>query len=277
MATVNVTQNAFSVVVVDESNVVVQAGEAPAAIVQTVGLGPQGPGGVLGIFANIIDTTDQPIVSTSAAQAITFNTLLESRGVSVASSSRITFELAGTYKILASLQVTNSSNNMAEVNFYCKKNSATIANTNTRIDLQPRKSASSPYHDCFTIEYQFSLLANDYIEFFWAASSLGITLDTIPPDAIHPQAPSAIVNVAQVMYAQEDNGNLPSGGTTGQILSKASSSNYDAVWVDPPASSFVVDDAAKVDKSLVYYDAATASFKADQTVTTTTIVDGANF
>ena len=42
-------------------------------------------------------------------------------------------------------------------------------------------------------------------------------------------------------------------------------------------SGLVVDDAAKVDKSVVYYDAASASFKADAVWTTATLVDGANF
>lgn len=45
----------------------------------------------------------------------------------------------------------------------------------------------------------------------------------------------------------------------------------------PGASGLFVNDAAKVDKSVVYYDAASATFKADTTWTTTTIVDGANF
>lgn len=45
----------------------------------------------------------------------------------------------------------------------------------------------------------------------------------------------------------------------------------------PGASGLFVDDTAKVDTSVVYYDAASATFKADNTWTTTTIVDGANF
>jgi hypothetical protein len=44
-----------------------------------------------------------------------------------------------------------------------------------------------------------------------------------------------------------------------------------------PAGGFVVDDSAKIDKSIVYYDAGSGTFKADPTWTTTTIVDGANF
>lgn len=42
-------------------------------------------------------------------------------------------------------------------------------------------------------------------------------------------------------------------------------------------SGLIVNDAGKVDKSLVYYDAAAATFKADATWTTKTIVDAGNF
>jgi hypothetical protein len=43
----------------------------------------------------------------------------------------------------------------------------------------------------------------------------------------------------------------------------------------PPG--FVVDTAAKVDKSVVYYDGASSSFKADAIWTTTNLTDGGNF
>lgn len=39
----------------------------------------------------------------------------------------------------------------------------------------------------------------------------------------------------------------------------------------------VVDDAAKVDQSVVYYDAAAGTFKADAIWTVPTIADGGNF
>jgi hypothetical protein len=45
----------------------------------------------------------------------------------------------------------------------------------------------------------------------------------------------------------------------------------------PPGPGLIVDDTAKIDKSIVYYDAGSGTFKADPTWTTTTIVDGANF
>ena len=44
-----------------------------------------------------------------------------------------------------------------------------------------------------------------------------------------------------------------------------------------PVPYFNVNDSAKVDKSIVYYDAASGQFKADDTQTTSTLTDGGNF
>lgn len=216
MTTVNI-DNDYRIVVVNDSNgdTAVVTALSPAVIVETTGLGPQGPGGTLAAYASAIDTTDQPLVSTSTAQAITYNTILENRAVTITNNSRINFTLAGTYKVLASIQLTNTSNNISEVNVFLKKNGATVANSNTRIDLEPRKSVNSPYHGCFTIEFQLTVANNDYVEIFWVADQLGITVDTIPANGTHPQAPSVILNVAQVMYYQTS---VPNGTTNGDIL-----------------------------------------------------------
>ena len=45
----------------------------------------------------------------------------------------------------------------------------------------------------------------------------------------------------------------------------------------PAGAGFVLDQTAKVDKSIVYYDAATSQFKADNLQTVTTLTDGGNF
>jgi hypothetical protein len=202
MTSVSITEATQTVVVTDGDGVVVVTAPSPAAVVQIDDLGPQGPGGVLALYASIIDTTDQSLVSTSVAQAVRLGAVLESRGITVSNQSRINFDLAGTYKVLASIQVTNNSNQISEANFFFKKNGATIDDSNTRIDLQLRKSASVVYHDCFTIEYQLTVADNDYVEIYWIADNLGVILDTIPANGTHPQAPSVIVNVAQVMYLQ---------------------------------------------------------------------------
>ena len=138
MTTVNI-DNDYRILVVNDSNgdTAIVTAPSPAVIVETTGLGPQGPGGIVALYGNFIDTTDQPLVSTSAAQPLTLNTTLENRGITVTNGSRINFELAGTYKILASLQITNNSNSISEVNVFFKKNGTIITNSNTRIDLGP--------------------------------------------------------------------------------------------------------------------------------------------
>jgi hypothetical protein len=246
-------------VIVNESYKTVVTTQNDVVIVQAVGLGPQGPGGDLGLYANFIDTTDQPLVSTAAAQVLTLNTTLASRGISVASNSRITFTISGTYKILASLQITNSGNDVTEVNIFFKKNGTIVPDSNTRVDLEPRKSVSVPYHGCFTIEFQLDLVPNDYVEIFWAADHSGIAIDTIPADALHPQAPSAIVNVAQVLFAQAG---VPTGGSAGDLLIKSSGANYDTTWTDAPTVDklgFDLSAAETVSPGQLAWDASNAT------------------
>ena len=45
----------------------------------------------------------------------------------------------------------------------------------------------------------------------------------------------------------------------------------------PAGSGFTLDQTAKVDKSIVYYDGASSQFKADAIITQTTLTDGGNF
>ena len=213
----------------EDNSVVVSPSTVSSVTINT--RGPQGPGGVMGLYGSFIDTTDQPLVSTAAAQPITINTTLENRGVTIVSGSRIAFELAGTFKILASVQTTNLGNSVTEVNFFFKKNGTTIADSNTRIDLEPRKSVGVPYHGCFTIEYQLTVATSDYVEIWWVADHIGVTLENIAANGTHPAAPSVILNVAQVMYAQTG---TPPGGNIGDLVVKASGTDYDTVWTDAP-------------------------------------------
>jgi hypothetical protein len=186
----------------EESSVVASPSIVSSVVISS--RGPQGPGGILGLYGSFTDTTDQPLVSTSAAQPITINTTLENRGVTIVSNSRITFELAGTYKVFASVQATNFSNNTVEIDFFLKKNGSTLANSNKTIDLDPRKSIGRPFHDRVTFEYQLTVATNDYVELWWTADHIDIILKTLAASATHPQAASVTLNVAQVTFAQTD-------------------------------------------------------------------------
>ena len=45
----------------------------------------------------------------------------------------------------------------------------------------------------------------------------------------------------------------------------------------PAAAGFVFDGSGKVDDSIVYYDSASGEFKADNTTTKLSLVEGGNF
>jgi hypothetical protein len=108
---------------------------------------------------------------------------------------------------------------------------------------------------------------------------------------VEPQAPNLKLAVAAVLSAG-NNGAIFVRWTTGQRLqdlhdveANGTKTNGDVLtwvaansrWEAQPTGGFTFNDAAKVDKSVVYYDASTSTFKADSTWTVETIVDGANF
>lgn len=107
--------------------------------------------------------------------------------------------------------------------------------------------------------------------------------------ATEPEAPSLKLAVAAVLNAS-NNGVIFVRWATGTRLgdlhdveAKGAKTNNDVLtWVAANSRwearpRFAVDDTARVDKSVVYYDASTSTFKADSTWTAETIVDGANF
>ena len=211
MTTVNISEDRYTVIVNDgDEDTIVVTAPSPSVVVEIGNAGPQGPQGPQGAqgaqgpsgglvpYASIIDTTDQPLLTTSASQPVNFNTILSSRGISIVSANRITFSVAGIYRIFISLQVTNSHNATDEVNVFFKKNGESVPNSNTRVDISPRKSTSIPFHLCLSIEYQLSVVNNDYIQVCWSAVNTNIKIDTIPANGLHPQAPSAILNIGQV-------------------------------------------------------------------------------
>jgi hypothetical protein len=82
---------------------------------------------------------------------------------------------------------------------------------------------------------------------------------------------------------------FPSGGTTGQVLTKNSDQNYDASWSSGPinqitnienilaASGVLANKANMIDGSVVYYDGESNEFRADNIATLTSLTDGGNF
>lgn len=67
-------------------------------------------------------------------------------------------------------------------------------------------------------------------------------------------------------------------GTT-TVVTVPQTSTVTAITAGPqgPVGSFVLDETGKADKSIIYYDSASASYKADSTWTVATLVFGGDY
>lgn len=66
--------------------------------------------------------------------------------------------------------------------------------------------------------------------------------------------------------------------TVNQVnVSADNTQTVEVITAGPQGPGFNLDESAKVDKSVIYYDSTAATFKADNLQTILTLVDGGNF
>jgi hypothetical protein len=126
-------------------------------------------------YASFYDagTADQT-GSTTAATAVKFATAaVVGAGITVASNSRITFAVAGTYRINASLQFNNSSATDRFVDIWFSKNGTNIANSNGRVAV-PKTGDGGTY--LLAYEIFETVTAGQYIEIYWYPENVAVTL-----------------------------------------------------------------------------------------------------
>lgn len=176
----------------------------------TGSLGPTGPGGALAYWGSFWDTTTQTVAVINTPQAITINTAdAANNGVSVVSSSRVTFANAGVYSLTFSIQFTNTSTANGSTQIWLRKNGTNLADTNSHYDV-PDKQGSAYSSEVFTVNFVLQLAASDYIQVYWQTATTSVQLETIAASGGYPRTPSIIFTAAQVMYT-----NLGPTGPTG--------------------------------------------------------------
>jgi hypothetical protein len=174
----------------------------------TGGFGPTGPtgttgaGGALGYWGSFWDTTNQPAAAINTAYVITLNSAdAANNGVSVASSSQITFAHTGVYSLTFSIQFTNNSNSLGSTQIWLRKNGTNLTDTNSHYDV-PSKQGSSYLSEVFTVNFVLNLTANDYIQVYWQTANTSVSVETIAASGNYPRTPSIVFTATQVMYTQ---------------------------------------------------------------------------
>jgi len=135
------------------------------------------------------DTADQT-GSTTAATAVEIATAaVVGAGITVASNTRITFAVAGTYRINASLQFNNSSAADRFVDVWFSKNGTNIANSNGRVAV-PKTGDGGTY--LLAYEIFETVTAGQYIEIYWYPENVAVTLHYRAAVAASPGVTPAI-------------------------------------------------------------------------------------
>lgn len=143
-----------------------------------------------GTFSKTADATPAAI---NTAYVITLDTTGISDGVSLVSSSRITVDYAGLYKLNAGYQLRSSAASQKNIWLWIRKNGSDVAYT-SRIQTL---ALNGGYTDVRISEF-LSLQANDYIELMWAADSTSISLKAAAATAFAPAAHSVRASLTQI-------------------------------------------------------------------------------
>lgn len=145
------------------------------------------------------DTTTQT-GSISTGTPFTFNTLDFSGGITLASGSRITVPVAGTYNLQWSAQFQNAGNSPEDCYVWLRIDGSDVAGSAGKIGLPARKDPADPFHSLVGWNFFLTLTAGQYVQIVWLPTSLDITVpfyaaQTTP--AI-PSTASVVATMSQV-------------------------------------------------------------------------------
>jgi hypothetical protein len=160
-----------------------------------------------GYWGSFWDETSQTATANTPTTILLRSADGLSRGISIASQSRMTFAFAGVYSITFSIQFTNTDSQIHDVNVWLRKNdsgsSGDVPASDSRFSITERHG-STDGNVIGAVNFVLQLAANDYIELMWATSNAAAYIHAeaaaTSPFA-HPSIPGIICTAVQVASA----------------------------------------------------------------------------
>jgi hypothetical protein len=144
-------------------------------------------------YNQLTSDIDQTAASVANAYAVTLNGSEFPNGISITSSSRITFAKTGIYNIAYSIQFKNTTNDQQDIDIWLRYNGTDIANSNSRFTIPARKSAGDPSHLIAVTPTVVDIFAdNGYIEIMWRVENTGVSIEHFPAITAVPGVTPAI-------------------------------------------------------------------------------------
>lgn len=148
-----------------------------------------------GYYLSAFDTTTQTNPGATFANAMTFNTTAESKGIYITQSSRITFEYDGVYNIQFSAQVEKTDSGNDEIEIWLSKNGQNVDWSSTTLELQGNNTE-------LVAAWNFvsSFNSGDYFELYWHSNDINMRILTrgTQSNPSRPSIPSIILTVQQI-------------------------------------------------------------------------------
>ena len=157
------------------------------------------------LWGSFYDTTTQTAQAANTAYSVGINsTDPDSKGISIASGSRVTFSRAGVYSITYSIQFTNSDTSIHDVNVWLRKNdsgaSGDVPASDSKFSIISKHgNINGNIIGC--VNYVLKLAANDYLELIWSTTNVAAKIESLPASEsgpAHPSIPGIILTAVQV-------------------------------------------------------------------------------
>ena len=146
-------------------------------------------------YGSFYSTQDQDNLVPDIARAMTFNNTDEANGVSIVSTSQITFATGGLYNVQFSAQFTHSNSSSQDVDIWLSKNGVNVPYTNSRETLAGQVSVISAWNFFVRVN------AGDYVEIYWSSPSNDVVIEYTGPQTVptRPETPSIILTVNKII------------------------------------------------------------------------------
>jgi hypothetical protein len=139
-------------------------------------------------YGSFYSTADQTAALAATAYSASFNNSASyNSGVTVASSTNITFSAAGIYECSFSAQLDNTDGADHDVTFWYTINGIDVANSASRVTVP---KAGDGGKTVFEFNFQEQLTASQYIQIKWAVENTAVKLDYTAASAPYPAIPS---------------------------------------------------------------------------------------
>ena len=143
-----------------------------------------------GAFSN---TTDHTLSAVNTATLITFDSTPIVDGIEIIENSKITIPKTGIYAFDFSVQLTSTNASLKNVWFWPRVNGVDVSGFTMKQSI-----STNGFTQTASRSGVFRLNMNDYLQAYWAADDLAVSLTAQPATAFAPATPSVLLSVKQI-------------------------------------------------------------------------------